>query len=237
MKRTLFSLVLLMTMVLGLFGCFPQQQQKSQPTSEKQPIDISWVPRRIPENGIVNPNNLIDEATINKIQELNEKWINDTQPVRFIVLAVDELEFGHSIFAYSNAIIEKWNLDKETESTAYIILLIDAKHEASNVTISKSLQKVLPNKKLDKLRDELDTYLEARAISKGLLQYVTELDHQLHLTDEEKVAEIKTKKQEEINRRQKEKQEEQAKQEQRQQQFHDTIDSIVKLQILRTIFR
>lgn len=237
MKRTLFSLVLLMTTVLGLFGCVPQQQQKSQPTSEKQPIDISWVPKRIPENGIVNSNGLIDEATINKIQELNEKWIKDPQPVRFIVLAVDELEFGHSIFAYSNAILEKWNLDEETESTPYIILLIDAKHEASNVTISKSLQKVLPNKKLDKLRDELDTYLEARAISKGLLQYVTELDHQLHLTDEEKVAEIKTKKQEEINRRQKEKQEEQAKQEQRQQQFHDTIDSIVKLQILRTIFR
>lgn len=101
--------------------------------------------------------------------------------------------------------MEKWNLDKETESTPYVILLIDAKHEASNVTISKSLQNVLPNKKLDKLRDDIDTYLEARAISKGLLQYVTELDHQLHLTDEEKVAEIKANKQEEMDRRQKSK--------------------------------
>lgn len=237
MKRTLYSLVLLIVVSLTLFGCLPQQHQQSQPTTEKQPIDISWVPKHIPENGIVNPHNLIDEATINKIKELNEKWIKDPQPVRFIVLAVNELEFEHSIFAYSNAIMEKWNLDKETESTPYVILLIDAKHEASNVTISKSLQDVLPNKKLDKLRDDIDTYLEARAISKGLLQYVTELDHQLHLTDEEKVAEIKTQKQEEMNRRQKEKQEEQAKQEQRQQQYDDTIDSIVKLQILRTIFR
>ena len=80
---------------------------------KKQPIDISWVPKHIPENGIVNPHNLIDEATINKIKELNEKWIKDPQPVRFIVLAVNELEFEHSIFAYSNAIMEKWNLDKK----------------------------------------------------------------------------------------------------------------------------
>lgn len=87
------------------------------------------------------------------------------------------------------------------------------------------------------MRDDIDTYLEARAISKGLLQYVTELDHQLHLTDEEKVAEIKANKQEEMDKRQKAKQEEQAKQERRQQQYDDTIDSIVKLQILRTIFR
>lgn len=72
MKRTIYSLVLLIVVSLTLFGCFPQQQQ-SQPTTEKQPIDISWVPKHIPENSIVNPNNLIDEATINKIKELNEK--------------------------------------------------------------------------------------------------------------------------------------------------------------------
>lgn len=35
MKRTLYSLVLLIVVSLTLFGCLPQQHQQSQPTTEK----------------------------------------------------------------------------------------------------------------------------------------------------------------------------------------------------------
>ena len=97
MKRTLYSLALLIVVSLTLFGCFPQQQQQSQPTAEKQPIDISWVPKHIPKNGIVNPHNLIDEATINKIKEINEKWIKDPIPVQVTVVIVEETLFSHSV--------------------------------------------------------------------------------------------------------------------------------------------
>lgn len=35
MKRTLYSLFLLIAVSLTLFGCFPQQHQQSQPITEK----------------------------------------------------------------------------------------------------------------------------------------------------------------------------------------------------------
>lgn len=176
--------LLLLTLIFVLVGCSPYNP-KDQDTSK-----VVKLPSKMPETHIFNPHNLLDSNAEAKIKELNEKWIKDPIPMQITVVAVEETLFSHSVSEINKIMLNSWNIDDDTDPVHHIVLLIDAKRKTVISTISKSLESVVPVDKINQLNKNFNTSFKGKRISEGLIQYLTELDHQLHLTDEEKHAQF-----------------------------------------------
>lgn len=171
---------LFLAILLVLIGCSPYDPS----TQDKS--KVVKLPSKIPETHIFNPHNLIDSIAESKIKELNEKWIKDPIPIQVTVVIVEETLFSKSVYDINKIMIESWNINSDSDLINHIILFIDVKRKELITTISESLENIIPATKISDLNKKFYPSFKGKRLSEGIIQYLTDLDHELHLTDEEK---------------------------------------------------
>lgn len=172
--------LLLLGLLLILVGC-TKYNPKDQDTSK-----VVKLPSKIPETHIFNPHQFLDSTAESKIKEMNEKWIKDPIPVQVTVVIVEETLFSKSVSEINKIMLDAWNINDDSDPVNHIILFIDVKRKTLITTTSESLQKILPSARIKDLDEKFYPSFKGHRFSEGIIQYLDGLDHELHLTEQEK---------------------------------------------------
>ena len=172
--------LLLLTLLFVLVGCSPYDP-KDQDTSK-----VVKLPSKMPETHIFNPHQFLDSTAESKIKEMNEKWIKDPIPVQVTVVIVKETLFSHSVSEINKIMLDAWNINDDSDPVNHIILFIDVKRKTLITTTSKSLNRILPSSTIKDLDEKFYPSFKGYRFSEGIVQYLDGLDHELHLTEQEK---------------------------------------------------
>ena len=233
-----YTLCLILFLSILLTSCIPNRSHETA-TKKQDTSYLTPLPNHIPENNIFNPQGLIDKTTEDKIKELNNQWIKDPKPTQFVVFVLNEISTDTNLSQFATDLLTHVDTSK-----SYVILMIDKKNQRVSTRFSDALKDTLSITKRDKLTDDFRTYLKANLISKGILQYLSDLDHYVHLTEEEKLSEIKAEEeetkriiQEHRQKSEEEKKQKEAEKQRQNQQFKDDMDLYVKFHILKNMLK